>query len=242
MIALSSLVSNAPSKSDSSLSKHLSGNGLFVFTRFPQPGCTKTRLIPALGDRGAADLQQQMTEHLLARFQQFSARSLSLQVHFSGGTVEQMSGWLSPKFPTVQQLIPQSSGDLGNRLMVAIGKGFESGLDRVVVVGSDCPQLDNQKVLEALRLLDTHDVVLGPALDGGYYLIGLNRFYSFLFENIPWSTERVLAATAAIASQHNLAIAHLAPLSDIDRPEDLPLWYDLKRNHPSANSHPQSQL
>lgn len=204
-------------------------NGLFVFTRFPQPGRTKTRLIPALGDRGAADLQQQMTEHLLERFQGFSEGSLSLQIHFAGGTSAQMSSWLSPKFSTIQQLIPQRQGSLGERLVAALEHGFSSGLSKIIVVGSDCPQLDSQKIVEALTLLEAHDVVLGPALDGGYYLIGLNRLYPFLFKNIPWSTERVLAETEAIATHHALSTAHLAPLSDIDRPEDLPLWYDLKR-------------
>lgn len=221
-----------------------SSNGLFVFTRFPQPGRTKTRLIPALGDRGAADVQRQMTEHLLERFQDFSRRSLSLQIHFTGGTLAQMSGWLGSKFPTVQQLISQRQGSLGERLVAALDHGFSSGLRKIIVVGSDCPQLDSQKIVEALTLLDAHDVVLGPALDGGYYLIGLNRLCPFLFENIPWSTERVLAETEAIALHHALSIARLSPLSDIDRPEDLPLWYDVKRAHSStvSSNHPQTRL
>lgn len=242
MVASPSLISISQDRSDNSILKPLASDGLFVFTRFPQPGCTKTRLIPALGDRGAADLQQQMTEHLLSRFQQFSERSLSLQIHFAGGTTEQMSDWLSPKFPTVQTLIPQQSGSLGDRLVAALRQGFQGGLSKIIVVGSDCPQLDNQKILAALRLLDTHDVALGPALDGGYYLIGLSQFYPFLFENIPWSTERVLMETEAIATHHNLSTARLNPLSDIDRPEDLPLWYELKRTQSSdgASSHPQT--
>lgn len=196
--------------------------GLFLFTRFPQPGRTKTRLIPALGAIGAADLQRQMTEHLFRRFQQVcQRRSLALEVHFAGGNLVQMRQWLGD---TVM-LTPQCQGDLGARLTVALQRGFDGGLQRIIVIGSDCPDIDEVQIARALALLKTHDVVLGPAVDGGYYLIGLNRLYAPLFENIPWSTARVLERTRAIAHQSNLSVALLNPLSDIDRPEDLPLWH-----------------
>ncbi len=200
-------------------------DGLFVFTRFPQPGRTKTRLIPALGAVGAADLQRQMTEHLLKRFQRFCPqRQLALEVHFAGGSCEQMAGWLGDS--TV--LTPQCEGELGERLTFALRRGFTAGLERIVVVGSDCPDVSEVQIAQALALLKSYDVVLGPAVDGGYYLIGLNSFCPTLFEDIPWSTERVLETTQAIAHRCGLSVALLTPLSDIDRPEDLPLWHNLK--------------
>ena len=195
--------------------------GLFLFTRFPQPGQTKTRLIPALGAAGAADLQRQMTEYLLRRFQRIcQARQLALEVHFAGGSRAQMRHWLGD----TAVLTPQCQGDLGERLTFALRQGFVGGLQQILVVGSDCPDITEAQIKQALTALETHDVVLGPAVDGGYYLIGLNRLHAPLFENIPWSTARVLERTAAIARQSDLSVALLAPLSDIDRPEDLPLW------------------
>ena len=205
-------------------------DGLFVFTRFPQPGYTKTRLIPALGEQGAANVQRQMTEHLMSRFHahcrnsSFEQTTLSIQVHFAGGTAEQMSSWLGNSFT----FVPQCKGNLGERLRGALQQGFASGLNRIAVIGSDCPELDLQQVTQALQLLNRYDVVLGPALDGGYYLIALKQPLPFLFENIPWSTKRVLEKTKAIAASHNISIALLKPLSDIDRPEDLLLWYALR--------------
>ncbi|MGB3296071.1 MAG: TIGR04282 family arsenosugar biosynthesis glycosyltransferase [Phormidesmis sp.] len=195
--------------------------GLFLFTRFPQPGQTKTRLIPTLGAVGAADLQRQMTEHLLGRFRGFCLRrQLVLEVHFAGGDLVQMRHWLGD----TAVLTPQCEGDLGDRLSFALQQGFAVGLQQIIVIGSDCPDITEGQILRALSLLKSHDVVLGPALDGGYYLIGLNRLHSSLFEHIPWSTAQVLETTQAIAHRHDLSIALLNPLSDIDRPEDLPLW------------------
>ena len=195
--------------------------GLFLFTRFPQPGRTKTRLIPALGAAGAAKLQRQMTEYLLRRFQNIcQERQLTLEVHFAGGSLAQMRRWLG----NTAVLTPQCRGDLGERLTFALRQGFASGLQQILVVGSDCPDITEAQIKQALMALRTHDVVIGPAMDGGYYLIGLNRLYAPLFEDIPWSTARVLERTKAIAHQSGLSVALLAPLCDIDRPEDLPLW------------------
>jgi uncharacterized protein len=196
-------------------------NGLYIFTRFPQPGCTKTRLIPTLGTVGAANLQRQMTEHLLARFQSPRLqKSLLLEVHFTGGTTQQMADWLG----NAVKIAPQCEGDLGERLIYSLEQGFAAGLQRILVVGSDCPALDETQIMQALKLLSSHDIVLGPAVDGGYYLIGLNRLYAPLFENVPWGTNRVLETTQTLATNGGLSVALLNCLPDIDRPEDLPLW------------------
>ncbi len=135
-----------------------------------------------------------------------------------------MKRWIGSQF----LLVPQSEGSLGDRLTAAFKQGFASSIGKIVIIGSDCPSLEKEKVLKAIALLDTHDVVLGPATDGGYYLIGLNQHRPFLFENIPWSTKHVFEKTKAIATHHRLSIALLDTLSDIDMPEDLPLWYALK--------------
>lgn len=194
---------------------------LIVFTRYPEPGQTKTRLIPALGAVAAADLQRQMTEHLLAQVQPLQMESsCAVEIRFAGGTLGQMRQWLGDDWGYA----PQGEGDLGDRMAAAVQAACQRGATQVVIVGTDCPDVDAALVRDAFAALQTHDVVLGPALDGGYYLIGLRQEQPALFRRIAWSTPAVLPTTVAIARQHNLAIAFLPTLSDVDHPADLPIW------------------
>jgi rSAM/selenodomain-associated transferase 1 len=97
-------------------------------------------------------------------------------------------------------------------------------MNSVVLIGIDCPDLNAKLMSEAFQALNHHDLVLGPARDGGYYLIGLNKLIPELFRDINWSTEVVLQQTKNIAHKLDLAVAYLPTLSDIDRPEDLSVW------------------
>ena len=195
--------------------------GLFMVTRFPQPGRTKTRLIPALGPEGAAHLQRQMTEHLLERLEQYCRHHLiRFEIHFTGGTPTQMRHWLGSQVP----LSPQCEGNLGQRLNHAFAQGFVTGLQRILIIASDCPGIGGGEITQAVQQLDNHDVVLGPAEDGGYYLIGLKAPQPQLFGAISWGQSCVLQQTIAQATQARLTVSLLHPLPDIDRPEDLPLW------------------
>jgi len=191
---------------------------LIVFTRYPEPGKTKTRLIPTLGPVGAADLQRKMTEHLFNMVKDLAGqRNISLEVRFEGGTLEEMKGWLD------NDLIcqPQGDGDLGMRLQRAFAEAFAAGYSRVVAVGADCPALSAETIGRAFELLKTATLVLGPAIDGGYYLVGLNRLSPEIFTDIPWGSDRVLAQTLGSARKLDMSVALLEPLSDVDRPEDL---------------------
>ena len=196
-------------------------DSLIMFTRYPQAGYTKTRLIPTLGAVAAAKLQQQMTEHLVNQLQPFCVeRSLQLKVHFTGGSQAKMQAWLGSDI----MLASQCTGTLGEKLIYALEQSFSEGKEKAIAIGSDCPTLSGSEIGQALDLLESQDVVLGPAADGGYYLIGLRSPHRCLFENIPWGTHQVLAATQAIAQKHHLSVALLRVLTDIDRPEDLPIW------------------
>jgi uncharacterized protein len=213
---------------------------LILFTRYPQPGTTKTRLIPALGAEGAALLQRQMTEHTLRQVAQLvQTEPIAVEIWFAGSpeTEEhaQMQQWLGADW----SYQAQSTGDLGDRMAQAFQSAFASGAERVVIIGSDCPQLDADRLSQAFRSLQTHDLVLGEATDGGYYLIGLRQFAAELFVGIDWSTDRVLSQTLAIANQKMLAIALLEPLTDIDRPEDLPIWEACREQAPPQISVPK---
>jgi rSAM/selenodomain-associated transferase 2/rSAM/selenodomain-associated transferase 1 len=196
---------------------------IVIFTRYPEPGQAKTRLIPALGAVGAADLHRQMTEYTLVQVKQLqqSRSTVRGEIHFSGpqGFVE-MQAWLDEDW----LYHPQGRGDLGDRLIYALTSSLQANIDSVLVIGTDCPELTAELMAEALDRLQTHDLVLGPATDGGYYLIGLRSPIPELFTGIPWGTDTVLRRTVAIAQALNLSITYLPTLDDVDRPEDLPVW------------------
>ena len=188
---------------------------LILFTRFPEAGRSKTRLIPALGAAGAASLQRQLTENTLRQAQAVRDRlGLALEIHFAGGDEEAMAQWLG-----AHAFRRQGAGSLGDRMQRAFARAFADGMEQVVLIGSDCPGLGAGILEQAFLALDDSDLVLGPALDGGYYLIGLNAARPFLFDGIAWGTAAVLQQTLAKAKA--LHITHLAPLHDIDRPQDL---------------------
>ncbi|MEQ1785210.1 MAG: TIGR04282 family arsenosugar biosynthesis glycosyltransferase, partial [Hyphomonadaceae bacterium] len=124
------------------------------------------------------------------------------------------------------KLIDQVGDDLGARMQQAFDTLFAQGYQRVFIVGTDIPSLPLDHYKQALALLDSHDVVLGPALDGGYYLIGLKQPRPELFANIAWSTDRVLAATQEKAASLGLKTALLPPWRDVDTIDDLQALID----------------
>ncbi|MFM7425455.1 MAG: TIGR04283 family arsenosugar biosynthesis glycosyltransferase, partial [Elainella sp.] len=204
----------------------------------------KTRLIPALGATGAAELQRQMTEHTLAQVQQLQAQQpCSVEVWFAasgdGGSSDSaqdqqlMQSWLGDWI-----YLPQIQGDLGAKLSYACQTAFQQGSQRVIAIGTDCPGLDAARMQQAFELLQTHDLVLGPATDGGYYLIGLRQFVPELFESIRWSSEVVLQQTVAVAESLGLSIAYLDWLTDVDRPEDLAVWEAVQTTRPDVQPKP----
>ncbi|MDA0269192.1 MAG: TIGR04282 family arsenosugar biosynthesis glycosyltransferase [Cyanobacteria bacterium] len=199
---------------------------LILFTRYPVVGKTKTRLIPYLGAEKAADLQRQMTEYIVGTLHPLRSRGrLSMAVHFTGGSLGEMQGWLGPQLT----YRPQRGPGLGQRLHHAFEQGFWADFERIVVIGSDCPAISAHHLEQAFHQLKNHDLVLGPAQDGGYYLVGLSRGCGELFQNIAWGTEQVFAQTVAIAAQLNLSMATLEMLQDVDRLEDLPTFPPLAR-------------
>lgn len=196
---------------------------LIVFTRYPLPGKTKTRLIPTLGKTGAADLQTQMTERTVDILTRVTYQwPVEIEIRFAGGNVWQMRRWLGHQF----SYQPQGNGDLGDRMARAFQTAFHQGNQRVVAVGIDCPHLSDRDIVAALENLQNHDLILGPAWDGGYYLIGLRQFYPQLFQGITWGSDVVRQQSLDMAKNLHLSYHLLSPKGDIDRPEDLYLWED----------------
>ncbi len=191
---------------------------LIVFTRYPEPGTTKTRLIKTLSPQGAAAIQKKLTEHTLLQVRKFlQLQAADVIVCHEGGSPDQMQKWLGPDF----QYQHQRKGNLGQRMQKAFAAAFDQQYTHIVIIGTDCPALRAGHMVQALRALHHREIVLGPAADGGYYLIGLSRKVNEIFENVPWSTAAVLAKTLTIAKEKGLSIELLATLNDVDRPEDL---------------------
>ena len=195
---------------------------VIVFTRYPRPGTTKTRMIPALGPDGAADLQRRMTLHTLAIVDRVvSPGDVSHEVRYTDGTPAE----LETMFGTGRTYRKQRRGALGARIAGAFADAFAGGAAAVVAIGCDCPPLEPRIVESAFEELRRRDVVIGPARDGGYYLIGLRGAHPELFQDIAWGTDAVYAQTLAQAARHGLAVGTLPVLDDVDQPHDLPIWY-----------------
>ncbi len=193
-------------------------DSLIVFTRYPEAGKTKTRLIPLLGEQGAANLQKKLTEHTLKQICELQQmRPLNVRIYFAGGDVTLMSDWLGSNY----YYSPQVSGNLGERLITALQETFTSEIEKVVIIGIDCPDLNSTLINQAFEQLSDSDLVLGKAEDGGYYLIGLRRFLPELFQGIDWGSEIVLQQTINIANRLGLKTSYLPLLNDIDTPQDL---------------------
>lgn len=192
-----------------------------LFTRYPEPGKTKTRMIPVLGEEGAAKLQRDMTEYCVAHN---VPPSMTLEVRYAGGAREAMRAWLGGN----KDYAVQGEGDLGLRMATAFTENFAQGFTKVIHMGADCPGIGTARVEEAARLLDECDVVIGPASDGGYYLIGVHQGMAdkmeILLSDTDWGTETVRATTLQHAQSLGLRVMALDVLDDVDRPEDLKVW------------------
>lgn len=199
---------------------------ILVFTRYPEPGKAKTRLIPALGAVGAAALHRELAERAVNGVRRATRLLLAkLHILFEGGSLPLMEEWLG----LGTTYAPQAGGDLGARLIAATNDAFRRGADEIVVMGSDCPDLNELILRGAFEALGTYDMVIGPAADGGYYLIGLRasscrQAIPAVFQGLEWGSDSVYERTLEIARHCGLSVFSLPELGDIDRPEDLPIW------------------
>lgn len=194
---------------------------LIIFSRLPVAGTTKTRLIPSLGEQGAADLQQEMTRHTLAVARRWRAHSpADLEVRFTGGSEDDMRSMFGEDVTYVDQ----GDGSLGERMHRAFRDGLHMPNQRMVTIGSDCPGITPLILRKAFAALEKHDAVVGPAIDGGYYLIGMRLPQPALFREIDWGSASVFAQTMAACRALGLRVATLEPLSDVDEPGDVQVW------------------
>ena len=202
---------------------------VLAMLKAPRSGSVKTRLGKEIGFHEATRVYRLLVERQLAAV----PSTWPVEIHFTPADGEaEMRGWLgsSPHY------LPQCPGDLGQRLNHAVAEAFKHGAPAVIVVGGDCPELDTATLYHAQALLRTVDVVLGPALDGGYTLIALHRPEPRLFMDIPWSTSTVFETTLARIAELGLTHSLLDPMEDIDDLESLRRF--LTRSAHSKNPFP----
>ena len=187
-----------------------------IFAKAPVPGMVKTRLIPALGEEGAAELARRMLEESWKAAKAVAVADAELCVDPEPAS----SLWLTHIPPDADLLSAQCRGDLGERLASAAERVIAGG-QRVVLIGTDCPGLTTRRLTEACRELESHDAVIHPTFDGGYALLGLNRFDASIFSGIEWSTASVAAATLGRIRALGWSCHLGETLQDIDEPSDL---------------------
>lgn len=188
-------------------------NQLVVFVRAPRPGFTKTRLARQIGPVEAARASIQIADHLFARLRVLP----QVEIRFTPDEARaEIQRWLQPGW----QARAQGDGSLGERLRRGAAESFARGATHVALIGSDCPHITPGDIEEAWGRLATHEVVLGPAADGGYWLIGLRAAPPRLFEQIDWGTPRVLDQTVERAAELGLTVSLLRSYCDIDTEAD----------------------
>ena len=188
---------------------------LLVFAKAPRPGTVKTRLAREVGHPAATAVYRRMGRLVVDRVAPAPA---TLTVCYApGGAEAEIRVWLGP---APRRYWHQGGGDLGARMSRMFGRAFDRSR-RVVVIGTDTPAVTARTVTRAIEALDSADVVLGPARDGGYYLMALREPHPGLFAGVPWSTESVLAETLARCAELGLRVTLLEVESDIDTAEDL---------------------
>jgi rSAM/selenodomain-associated transferase 1 len=193
-------------------------NALVIMTKAPQPGRSKTRLVPPLSYAEAADLARALLVDQLENLAKFDGARL-----FIAFTPEKAAGFFESFITQPFTCFPQRGQSLGERMNHAFGHLFESELKNIILIGSDLPALPLALLDQAYGLLDKSaaDVVLGPSADGGYYLVGMNRMNTTIFDGIGWSRNDVLAQTiqklAGVGLKHEL----LPECYDIDTARDL---------------------
>lgn len=200
---------------------------LLIFAKYPVPGEVKTRLASDIGPEAATLLYRHFVQVIIQKL----ARHRSIDEAIVAVAQSDQVHRFAIEFPGAYRYLPQQANrDLGVRLQDAIAQQLASGFGKVVVVGTDSPQMPSRLVTEALAALRTADVVLGPATDGGYYLIAVKGDYPALFRGIEWSTDQVLAQTLAAAEQAGLAVHLLEQQYDVDTLAEL---QQLAREHPA---------
>lgn len=194
-------------------------NLLMVFVKNPQRGKVKTRLAKTVGDEKALEIYKVLLDHTLT----IAKRGNWDKAIFYSDYIDDTDMWNKAKF---SQFV-QEGNDLGERMLNAFKYAFSKQYKSVIIIGSDCLELNENIISDGFDLLKNNEVVIGPAKDGGYYLLGMRTLYKELFMNKQWSTENVLLDTLLDITKLDVSIKLLPTLSDIDEEKDLKMYQNL---------------
>ncbi len=187
-------------------------NALIIFVKNLIKGRVKTRLANTLGDEVAMDIYQQLLKNVHDKIQSLEIDKIVFYSEFIEDDI-----WQNDLF----QKEIQEGNDLGERMKNAFKSSFTAGYKNVVIIGTDCPGIYEDILEDGFLKLNKSDIVIGPATDGGYYLLGMKKVHSFLFQNIEWSTDSVFQQTIELCNRNHLSYFLLPGLSDIDEEKDL---------------------
>jgi uncharacterized protein len=188
-------------------------NAVIIFVKNPVIGKVKTRLSATIGNEKALNIYKKLLAHTLLSVKEIMA---DVFIYFSNDIEENIFEFENTFFKKVQE-----GNNLGDRMKNAFDGVFDLWYDNVIIIGTDCPGIDLDLLDNAFLQLDNVDVVVGPAEDGGYYLLGMKKRNPQLFDNINWSTSSVLYSTINCCKENNLAYTMLPTLSDVDEEKDL---------------------
>ncbi len=187
---------------------------IILFTKNPELGKVKTRLAKTLGDSKALEIYKKLLLHT----QQIVAPILVDKFIFYSEEKIEKDAWSNE----IYYKKVQKGFDLGDRMKNAFQELFELNYNSICIIGSDCFELNSETINDAFKSLKNNDIVIGPTFDGGYYLLGMNKLHSHLFENIVWSTETVFEETIFKIEKNNLSKEILVKLNDVDEEIDVP--------------------
>ncbi|GAB4133885.1 MAG: hypothetical protein Fur0015_07110 [Ignavibacteriales bacterium] len=200
-------------------------SSIIVFVKYPEEGKVKTRLAATIGNKNATILYKKISEQIIQSIQQI--KKSNKYIFFSDINDEKrILKWLGDRF----FYSVQEGHDLGEKMSNAFRKVFSHNAKKAIIVGSDVPELSKDIINKALQQLDDFDVVVGPSVDGGYYLLGMKNYFPFLFEDIKFSSENVLSETIKKIQAKNLSYVLLEKLRDIDTENDLIEWINETQN------------
>ncbi len=205
----------------------LPSSHLLVFAREPVLGRVKTRLAAGIGPEAALAVYRELLALTAAAV---AAARVPATVWLAEDPAEGNPDRPRPEWPGLPWRVQPAADSLGTRMAQAFGAAFGAGAGRVVIIGTDCPGLSAALLRQAFDQLLSHELVVGPADDGGYYLLGMNQLRPELFANKDWSTATVLPDTLADAARLGLRVARLPTLHDVDSAQDLATW----RGHPGG--------
>jgi uncharacterized protein len=188
------------------------GDVLIIFTKNPVYGSVKTRLAATIGKDNAFEVHKALLVHTHSVAEQL----LCDKIVFYSEYIETNDIWGNGYLKANQQ-----GCDLGERMMNSFNDVFKQGYTKAVIIGTDCPSINEKLINDAFGQLNNNDIVVGPAWDGGYYLLGMKILHQDLFENMVWSTEAVFKSTIAKCDQLGLNYVLLPVLHDIDEEKDL---------------------